>query len=139
MSSPISTPTSRSTSSMPKDSGGNIEQILRGGRALAAQLEPTDLLGRRMAHHPAQLITAAEESGADATDPQALATAETILDLWAHRAGSPLRQQPLRSFDDLLAVLAEWTSPFASWRLSRPFGDRDNAPTAADVEQHQLL
>ncbi|GAA1815380.1 hypothetical protein [Agromyces neolithicus] len=78
------------------------EDVLKLGRALSAELDETDTLGRWMAHHLSDLLDrrlAAENSADDAE------IAELVLRLWASRASAPLRHQPFLRYTEILRFI----------------------------------
>lgn len=73
---------------MRKESGPNIDAVLELGRKLAASYEDHDLTARWMAHHLAELVTAAEDDS-KTTVEQRTSIIETILQMWRFRRSAP--------------------------------------------------
>lgn len=70
------------------DGGPNTKACLALGRKLAEYVEPYDLPGNWMAHHLAELITAAEDEEVTTVE-QRLQIVDTILKLWMNRRSLP--------------------------------------------------
>lgn len=70
------------------DGGLNTDACLALGRRLVEQVEPYDLAGQWMAHHLAELVTAAEDETATTLD-QRIQIVETVLRLWMNRRSLP--------------------------------------------------
>jgi hypothetical protein len=89
------------------------------GKQLVAEFnyeESCDTLGRWMAHHVAELITAAKEAKSKAERAIAEERAvQTILKLWEHRMALPGQAYPLAQFKDIVELLAKLTPDANPW------------------------
>lgn len=89
------------------------------GRHLVSELgleDSNDTLGRWMAHHVAELITAAKEAKNKAERAVAEECAvETILKLWEHRTALPGQAYPLAQFREILELLSKLTPDANPW------------------------
>lgn len=104
----------------------STDPALALGQQLAERLDDWDVLGRWMAHHLAELIGKAHDSGdpADRND-----AAEMILQIWRqrHTLGD---KHPLHNYDAILSTLEHLDDRTAASRLSRHFGN--DGPTDAE-------
>lgn len=94
------------------------------GKHLVSELgleDSNDTLGRWMAHHVAELITAAKEAKNKAhravTEERAV---ETILKLWEHRTTLPGQAYPLAQFREILELLSKLTPDANPWHRQAP-------------------
>ncbi|MHB1938668.1 MAG: hypothetical protein ACYCOR_19110 [Acidobacteriaceae bacterium] len=89
------------------------------GKHLVSELgleDSNDTLGRWMAHHVAELITATEEAESKAEKAVIGArTVETILKLWEHRTVLPGQAYPLAQFREILELLSKLTPDANPW------------------------
>jgi hypothetical protein len=89
------------------------------GKHLVSELgleDSNDTLGRWMAHHVAELITATEEAESEAEKAVVGERAvETILKLWAHRTALPGQAYPLAQFGEILELLSKLTPDANPW------------------------
>ncbi|WP_300400082.1 hypothetical protein [Nocardioides sp.] len=99
---------------------------------LAAQLEDYDLTGQWVAHHLAELVSAADEEGAT-TIEQRIAIIDTIRRLWTSRRSFP-GPVPAREFDNVFAALEGLgnTSRWAYSKLSE-YAKKLSEPEAKDL------
>lgn len=75
-----------------------------------------DTLGRWMAHHIAELITATKETKSNAERAVAEERAvQTILKLWEHRMALPGHAYPLAQFKEILGLLSKLTPNANPW------------------------
>lgn len=105
------------------------KDVLRLGRALAAELDDTDTLGRWMAHHLSDLLEGRKTSS-DPDADDAMIT-EIVLRLWAHRASAPLRRQPYLRYAEILRAIDRMDRLGTGY----PFGasaDDDSPPVNGD-------
>lgn len=82
--------------------------MIQLGKNLVEELglhDSTDTLGRWMAHHVAELITAAENAGPKDKSAKMRACREAILDLWQHRYELPERKRPFRDLESIARAL----------------------------------
>lgn len=94
-------------------------EILELGKHLVAEFnfqDSCDTLGRWMAHHVAELITATKEAKTQAERTIAEdRVVETILKLWEHRAALPGQAYPLAQFKEILELLSKLTPDANPW------------------------
>lgn len=106
----------------------DAKTVLQLGRALADALDPSDVIGRWMSHHLAELVTRCEHN----PDDQELAatTRDVVLKLWEHKAGAPFRTKPLRYVQPVLSAIARLDPNPVPRAFYRPF---DEEPPSADA------
>ncbi len=108
------------------------------GRELARTLDDSDVLGRWMAHHVADILTRLETVAPEEAEGLRAETADVILRLWEHRAGSPRRSVPLETFERVIAALDRLTGTQPPWGYYKVF-DRHSEPSEADLALTPLL
>lgn len=125
-------------SSMQQADASNFERTLNLGKELASDLKDSDILGRWIAHHIAELIVQAETCARPERQAAESAVAEAIIKLWANRSGLPTRRYPLQSFEPVFAALDRLGQPHSPWGYYRIFGD-DAQPSEDDIASVALL
>ena len=93
--------------------------VLELGRAIVQQLELDhrgDILDQWMAHHLAELITAAESSEGNVKQEAEDRAAELILKLWKNRSALPPAADPLSGYRDAIKVLGAMVPSADPWR-----------------------
>lgn len=111
--------TTGSIASRPTAPSKRQPEVLGLGKHLVSELgldNSNDTLGRWMAHHVAELITAAK--GAKNKAQRAVAeerAVETILKLWEHRTTLPGHAYPLAQFREILDLLSKLTPAANPW------------------------
>ncbi|WP_210502801.1 hypothetical protein [Nocardioides xinjiangensis] len=110
--------------------------ILKLGRKMADALDASDLAGRWMAHHLADLIHQSESAPED--ELLASATREAILQFWAHKAGAPFRRRPFENLDAVFAALERLEPDPPPWAYYRTFSETSN-PSPAALTTYPLL
>lgn len=112
------------------------DPVLELGMSLADALDTSDIIGRWMAHHLADLITRSE---ADPNDQDlSTETREVILKFWEHKAGGRFKRTPLDHVQPVLAALARLEPdppPWAHFRALSP----DGLPSTDDLARSPLL
>lgn len=93
------------------------EAVIALGKRLVVCLKAgDDLLGGWMAHHLAELITAAETASTETRAATDAACAAAILEVWRHRNTLPSHLRPLGELEPILATLAALSVDPASFR-----------------------
>ncbi|MEX5254825.1 hypothetical protein [Kocuria arenosa] len=113
----------------------DADRVLQLGRDLADALDPSDVVGRWMSHHLAELITRCEASPEDVE--LAAVTRDTIMQLWAHKGGVHFKTEPLVYVEPVLRAIARLDPDPEPWAFYRPFGER--APGAEVLSTYPLL
>lgn len=103
--------------------------VLQLGRELAGALDESDVVGRWLAHHLADLLTRCEAS----PDDQELArtTREVILKLWEHKSAGEFRRAPYGHLVPVLDALARLKPEPSPWWHYRTFSDDERPPEGA--------
>lgn len=111
------------------------DPVLHLGRDLADALDRSDVLGRWMSHHLAELITRCEAS------PDDLELAETtrgvVLKLWEHKSGARFKREPYAYVRPVLRAIARLDPDPDPWAHYRPFGDE--VPSAEALASYPML
>ncbi|MHA7264106.1 hypothetical protein ACX80W_12985 [Arthrobacter sp. TMN-37] len=112
----------------------NADRSLQLGRDLADALDRSDVVGRWMSHHLAELITRCEQN----PDDQELAatTREVVLKLWEHKSGAPFRVKPLTYLQPVLRAIARLDPNADPWAFFRPF---EEVPNVENLSTYPLL
>ena len=95
------------------------DRVIELGRSLADALDASDIVGRWMAHHLADLITRSEAQPAN--EELAAETREVILKLWEHKAGGRFTRTPFDYVQPVLAALARLEPDPPQWAHFRTF------------------
>lgn len=96
---------------------------------------PSDVVGRWMSHHLADLITRCEAS----PDDEALtaATRAVVLQVWERKGGARFRTQHFSYMQPVLRAIARLDPDPDPWAYYRPFDEQ--APNAEALASHPLL
>lgn len=113
----------------------NADSVLQLGRELSDALDPSDVIGRWMSHHLAELITRCEENPED--EGLAATTRDVVLKLWEHKSGAPFQVDPYRYLQPLLRAIARLEPNPAPWTFYSPF-DRET-PSVGSLSTYPLL
>ena len=113
----------------------NPDRVLQLGRELADALNPSDVIGRWMSHHLAELITRCEENPED--EELATTTRDVVLKLWEHKSGAPFQADPYRYLQPLLRAIARLEPNPDPWAFYSPF-DRET-PSVESLSTYPLL
>lgn len=113
----------------------DAEPVLQLGRDLADALDPSDVLGRWMSHHLADLITRCEANPDD--EELAAATRDVVLRVWERKGGARFQTQPFAYVQPVLRAIARLDPDPAPWAYYRPFDER--VPNAEALASYPLL
>jgi hypothetical protein len=118
---------------MSPEDAANFERTLELGKEIAKDLSESDILGRWMAHHISDLITRAESSSGPQAEDLRRETANTIIELWKHRAVSPMRSNPTNRLEPVLQVLTRLGQQdrWHFYDIFRPGSEPDEQDTMA--------
>jgi len=112
------------------------DAVLKLGRDLADALDRSDIVGRWLAHHLADLIT---RCGAAPEDEElGSTTRDVILTLWQHKSGGRFRREPYGYVRPVLKVLERLEPDPEPWAFYRTFSD-SNKPPANELSAYPLL
>jgi hypothetical protein len=111
------------------------DPVLQLGRNLADALDPSDIVGRWMSHHLAELINQCEENPHDAE--LSATTRGVVLNLWEHKSGAPLKSEPYAHIQPILRAIERLDPSPAPWAYYRPFDEQ--APSAKAMATYPLL
>lgn len=118
------------------------------GRKLidALQLEPTDTLGRWMAHYLAERLLDAERATGPKKECLEREVFDLVLQLWKHRGSWPGRRRPFQETDDLADRLRTFIDRTRLWYFSpdtvvanQPPGDWIDKARALDHAARDLI
>lgn len=100
------------------------------GRKLidALQLEPTDTLGRWMAHFLAERLVDAERATGPEKECLEREVFDLVLQLWKHRGGWPGRRRPFQETDDLADRLRTFIDRTRPWYFGPDTVDSNHSP-----------
>lgn len=112
-----------------------FEDVAAVGRRIADSLDRSDLTGRWMAHHLAEVLAAAGQATGPAQQAARQEAADLILAMWDRRDRWPARRRPLESLEPIHAALDRLRPDQPDWDLFRFFKDSP-APHPGD---HLLL
>lgn len=113
----------------------NADRVLQLGRDLANALDPSDLIGRWMSHHLAELIIQCEQNPDDRELSET--TRDVVLKLWEHKSGAPFQSDPYRYLQPLLRAIARLEPNPAPWTFYSPFDEE--TPSAGSLSTYPLL
>ena len=136
--SPSSDRPGRYSSSMTPENAEHFERTLELGKAIAADLDEHDLLGRWMAHHISDLITRAEAAAGPASAELRGEAAEAIIGLWNNRSSASMRHKPLISYEPVFAALERLGGGQSPWEYFR-FFEAEETPDEDDVRSVPTL
>lgn len=112
------------------------DPVIELGKSLADALDASDIVGRWMAHHLADLITRSEAQPAD--QELARETREVILKLWEHKAGGRFTTTPFGYVQPVLAALARLEPDPPPWAHFRTLS-AEELPPANRLAQYPIL
>ena len=112
------------------------DPVIELGKGLADALDASDIVGRWMAHHLADLITRSEAQPAD--QELARETREVILKLWEHKAGGRFTTTPFEYVQPVLAALARLEPDPPPWAHFRTLSAGE-LPPADELAQYPVL
>src|SRR5688572_28049344 len=101
----------------------DADPVLELGRALADALDHSDVVGRWMSHHLAELITRCEASPEDSE--LAATTRDVVLRLWERNRGARFQTEPFGYLQAVLRAIARLDPHPTPWAHYRPFDDQD--------------
>jgi hypothetical protein len=113
----------------------DTDEVLRLGRALADALDPSDIVGRWMSHHLAELINRCREDPDD--EKLAATTREVVLKLWEHKSGAPFKSEPYAYLRPVLRAIERLDPSPEPWAYYRPFDEQ--APSVEAMATYPLL
>lgn len=113
----------------------NADSVLQLGRELADALNPSDVIGRWMSHHLAELITRCEENPED--EELATTTRDVVLKLWEHKSGAPFQADPYRYLQPLLRAISRLEPNPDPWAFYSPFDGE--TPSVESISTYPLL
>lgn len=109
--------------------------VLQLGRDLAEALDHSDIVGRWMSHHLAELISRCEASPED--KELASTTRNVVLKLWEHKSGAPFQAEPYAYLRPVLRAIERLDPSPAPWAFYRPFAEQ--APSDKTLATYPLL
>ena len=115
---------------------GESDPVIQLGKSLADALDSSDIVGRWMAHHLADLITRSEAQPAD--QELAKETRGVILKLWEHKAGGRFTRTPFEYVQPVLAALARLEPDPPPWAHFRTFS-AEELPPADNLARYPVL
>jgi hypothetical protein len=127
-----------SSSAAAKEQASAFGSVTELGKALARELDRTDILGRWMAHYVAEKISAAESATDNDRAAKEKTAAEAILALWQHRSGLAGDRSPMQAFEGVFSALDRLAEPQDPWSFYRPFPE-DAEPGPDDAASNALL
>lgn len=113
----------------------NDDRVLQLGRDLADALDPSDVIGRWMSHHLAELITQCEQNPDDRE--LSATTRDVVLKLWEHKSGAHFQTDPYRYLQPLLRAIARLEPNTAPWTFYNPFDEE--TPSVGSLSTYPLL
>jgi hypothetical protein len=123
---------------MQPEDAAYFEKTLELGKELASDLLDTDVLGRWMAHYISELIVNGEAATGGSAESIRRETAETIIELWNHRADIPAHHRPLSDFNPVFKALERLSEPQDMWGFYGMFDD-GGEPGEAELSALPLL
>jgi hypothetical protein len=115
---------------------GETDPVMELGKSLADAMDASDIVGRWMAHHLADLITRSEAQPAD--HELARETREVILKLWEYKAGGRFTATPLEYVRPVLAALARLEPDPPPWAHFRTLS-AEELPKVDDLAHYPVL
>jgi hypothetical protein len=112
------------------------DPVIELGKSLADALDASDIVGRWMAHHLADLITRSEARPGD--QELARETREVILKSWEHKAGGQFTRTPFAYVQPVLAALARLEPDPPPWAHFRTLS-AEELPPADDLAHYPVL
>lgn len=111
------------------------DRVFQLGRDLSEALDRSDVVGRWMSHHLAELISRSEENPTN--EELASTTRDVVLKLWEHKSGAPLRRDPYAYVKPVLRAIERLDPNPDPWAFYRPFNDQ--APSDKSLATYPLL
>lgn len=118
--------------------GPTTKAVLELGRQLAAVLEPTDTLGRWMAHYLAERLTSLDRKTGPERGIAEAEVADLILRLWSLRRHLPGARLPLADVDDVEAAIGRLAPGRGPWAYFGVF-DTETEPSLEETETSTTL
>lgn len=109
--------------------------VLKLGRDLADALDRSDVVGRWMSHHLADLITQCEENPHD--EELVATTRDVVLKLWEHKSGGSFQTEPFRYLQPVLRAISRLDPNPDPWAFYSPFNGEP--PSAQTLTTYPLL
>ncbi|TDC47088.1 hypothetical protein E1212_25220 [Jiangella ureilytica] len=113
----------------------DTDPVLQLGRDLAEALEPSDVVGRWMSHHLAELITRCEANPND--EELAATTRDVVLKMWERKHGAHFKTEPYAYVGPALRAIARLDPNPDRWTCYRPFGEQ--VPSDEALATYPLL
>lgn len=114
----------------------DADPVLQLGRSLANALDPSDVVGRWMSHHLADLLTKCEANPED--EMLVAQTRELILKLWEHKGGGRFKRAPFEHLRPVLAALGRLEPNQPPWAHYRTLPPEDH-PDSQSLATYPLL
>ncbi len=114
----------------------DADPVMRLGRSLADALDASDVVGRWMSHHLADLLTKCEAQPED--ELLAIQTRELILKLWEHKAGGRFKHAPFTYLQPVLAALGRLEPDPPPWAFYGTLSSEEH-PTSQDLVSYPVL
>lgn len=108
----------------------DTDNVLQLGQELADALDPSDIVGRWMSHHLAELISRCRQDPGN--EQLAATTRAVVLQLWEHKSGASLKGEPYAYLRPVLRAIQRLDPSPEPWAYYRPFDEQapsDNAMT----------
>lgn len=109
--------------------------VLKLGRDLAGALDQSDVVGRWMSHHLADLITRCEQNPHD--EELAAITQDVVLKLWEHKSGASFQSAPFKYLQPVLRTISRLDPNPEPWAFFSPFNGEP--PSAQNLTTFPLL
>lgn len=118
--------------------------MLELGKLLAAELEPTDTLGRWIAHYLAERMNRLEQKTGSEKNSAEAEVADLILQLWSLRRQLPGDRVPLSEVDEVEAAIERLTPGRSPWSYFDAFAtgtepSPEETETSATLKAAQLI
>lgn len=130
--------TSESSPTNQEQDGTTSTAVLELGKLLAAELTPTDTLGRWVAHYLAERMTSLEQKTGSERSIAEAEVADLILRLWSLRRQLPSSRLPLAEVDEVEAAIERLTPGRRSWAYFGAFS-ADTEPSGEETETSSTL
>jgi hypothetical protein len=118
--------------------GVTIESALSLGRKLIENLDERDVLGGWMCHYLAERFVLVEQKKGVERELIETEIAALVLELWAHRAGAPLRDSPTVQLDHIRGALSRIDPKLNAWGYHVQYHGNE-APSSEDLEVNAAL
>lgn len=113
----------------------DTDNVLQLGQDLADALDPSDIVGRWMSHHLAELISRCRQDPDN--EEVAATTREVVLKLWEHKSGAPFKGEPYAYLRPVLRAIERLDPSPDPWAYYRPFDEQ--APSVKAMTTYPLL